>query len=299
MPTRVAFKGVFNDKYLANDHNERFNNFKEDDYRPLKSNYVVHQTNNGDIRVMNRETNLWWGVGERNWIRSNVGGGQVSDTNPNILFEVIKIDGNVIVLRSRDNNKFCDTFTSIFPRWLNAGSVTDSRDGYMKVEEPLDTVRIYNHSRERILTYTDVDNGGTEPIVITRTLSEEVTETKAWRNSQSLTLGTSMSFSSGIPKLGIGLEITFEGQFTEEYEWSKTDERKRSISETVTVTVPPGKTARLLLMASSASFDIPFSYTQTDRYVTGEDPITTIVDDGIFAGSSVYYSYIKTEQSSL
>ncbi|XP_074271734.1 uncharacterized protein LOC141595668 [Silene latifolia] len=309
LPTRVAFKGGVGDgnRYLATESKTQWNSFRENDYRSLGANYIIHHTNNGDIRVKNMQANKWWTT-DRNIIKSSFGG-DVSDTNPNILFEVIKIDGNEIVLRYRGNNRFCiDQFVMYV-----ADSITDSRAGYMKVVEPLisrnvtvhnpdfklETVRIYNHSQDRILAFTDVVNGGSTDLVIEKTLSQQVTRTKAWRKSQSLMLGTSMTFSSGIPKLGIGLEITFEGQFTKEYEWSQSEETTDLISETVTVTVPPGKTTRILLMASSASFDIPFSYTQTDRYVTGEAPVTTVLDDGVFSGSNVYYFYIKTEETLL
>ncbi|KAL9224594.1 hypothetical protein vseg_000613 [Gypsophila vaccaria] len=312
LPRRVAFKGEYNERYMANFNN--LNKFHLTEYGPRAANYEVHQANNSDIRVKNLQTGKWW-------ILYNTGastgfiGSSDSNSGNRTLFEVIKANANTIVLRSRDNGLFCVPVSNKYVQdSLNASSLTAIKASRIQVEEPLfsrdvaidnntgfrfNAARFHNHNQDLVLNYSIVENRGSQPITRTITLSKQVTESKSWSNSQTLTTGRSMSFTSGIPVFTLDLEFKIQGQFSETYEWSCTKETKRTISDTTIVIIPPGKRVRAYLKAYTASYDIPFSYSQTDQYDV-LDPGTFIrFDDGVFSGSEFYHSFFTTEESPL
>ncbi|XP_026445313.1 aerolysin-like protein [Papaver somniferum] len=110
--------------------------------------------------------------------------------------------------------------------------------------------------------------------------------TREWTASVSFTLGVKVSLSVGVPEIAEGkVETSYE--FKSSYEWGERNEDELEMGSEYTVTVPPMSSVKVSLMATRASCDIPFSYTQRDVLTNGTVKVY-YKNDGIFKGRNAY-----------
>ena len=143
------------------------------------------------------------------------------------------------------NNEFCMNYG-----WLSYNNLGDLT--YYNVEiRPRSNVE-----SERILT-NDTDDPYTHEVTLSTTVSNSATTTV----TNASEISTSTTISVGSDALGIGADFTQAFSFSNEVGSSSTQETSVTISDTVTVTVPPHSRIRVYLQIEWESrvqdWDIP------------------------------------------
>ncbi|XP_021732234.1 uncharacterized protein LOC110699051 [Chenopodium quinoa] len=295
LPKRVTFKSFVNEGYLLGRMVEGYpyNEFSGDDDMEKATNYEIFVTETGDIRVKSLLFGKYWRSTPWIWSDSD----DTSADNPDTLFEVFKVDDNVIALRNKGNKKFCKRLTTEGKvSCLNAGATSMEVNTRLIVKEPVisrkvevqfrvEDARIYNKRPLTAATVT-VPNRTTAAHEVVEGVIFTKTHVSTWSKSTSLTLGVKAEFKSGIPfiaegKIEVGTEISDTIEFGQSTDFSK------EVKTEYRVPVPPMTKVTITVLGAEATYDVPFSYIQTDLYATG-DRVTTKLDDGIFKGVESY-----------
>ncbi|KAK9671653.1 hypothetical protein RND81_12G045400 [Saponaria officinalis] len=224
------------------------------------------------------------------------------------IFDVIRIDKNVVALRSRLNNKFCMRGVYDFagsPITLLNRLIAQAdglvRDTYLEVVEPvfrrtvttydfdLDNARIYNvsllYSDEHIWdNLTNENQSGSTNGTITTTKSRTFT------NNVTVSGTVSTTFVTGVPFIAQGkIMVSLSTSYSRE--WSETEEETEQVGDTFTVVLLPMKRTIARGVATMGKCDVPFSYVQKDYPTSGGPPIITKLSDGVFTGANAYSFY--------
>ncbi|KAL9224270.1 hypothetical protein vseg_000326 [Gypsophila vaccaria] len=307
LPKRIAFKkpggNFIGHRYIKNNN---YNPYIEGEVGEETVEYHIHrQRHNQDIKVQSVKAQRFWklSTSSERWITSEET--YIHSTDPRTMFEVVKAGPNKISLRNRGNRNFCIGHTSTcFKDCLSARGNSMIEAAQIEVGEPLveRTIRVkkFNLEDARIFNHEDVAyftrkaiNNGTTPDIFTVDFSDTVTDTSTWSNSQSLDLAVKFGFTAGFPKIGLGFEVSVHGEYSEEYEWGQKVETVRKIEASHTVSVPAKTTRVVKMIVKAASCEIPFSYTQADRYTNGDWEVT-YVQDGLYTGTNAYSFYFET-----
>lgn len=257
----------------------------------------------GHIRVKNVPYDQYW-VHDPDWIL--VKGGENSAGDRHALFWPIKVDNNVVALRSMGNNDICKRLTlEGKENCLNAtaGSIVDearlevvelviSREIY-NINFHLSNARVYNEKPITVTSGTNENSkDGADKVSVK--LSYEDTVTTTWKSSISTKFGVKITVETGVPKVSEG-EVEISAEFEEEYEWGGTQQMKTLVEVTHDVMVPAWTKVRGSIIATQATCDVPFSYTQRDKLMNGRSVIRRL-DDGVFTGVNCYnYQFLAQE----
>lgn len=126
-------------------------------------------------------------------------------------------------------------------------------------------------------------------------LSYNDTRVSAWSSTVSAKLDVETSvIKSSVPiifeeTLAIGPEL-----FSGEYDWGEDTNLTKKVDTVHKVLVQPCSNVRVNLVATQASYDVPFSYTQNDTLISGEK-ISLNMEDGIYKGVNLYNFKFETE----
>lgn len=122
------------------------------------------------------------------------------------------------------------------------------------------------------------------------------TETRSWDTSVWHKAGVSTTIEVGIPKIGAGLTIEFDYEFSKSFSWGAVESKEKEQNVEYEVTVPPMKKVTVTAVARQAKCDVPFFYTQKDVLYNGEVEIT-YHDDGMFTGMNSFdIQYVTKEE---
>ncbi|KAK4254442.1 hypothetical protein QN277_009826 [Acacia crassicarpa] len=307
MPKHVAFKGD-NDQYLSARWIDglRYLQFASDDIGDPTVGNEIFTTYDGSIRVKSDYFDKFW-IDCHTWVRAE--SDDTTDNNRDTLFWPIKVDNNVVALRSLGSNNFCKRLTTEGKTsCLSAGVSTIAIFARLKVEELVISRQIYNVNfrlldariyNQRVLTMAT-------GVAINRTqeannaevkLSYTETKSSTWNASLSLKLGVKTTFKTGIPFIAKG-RIEVSAEFSGAYQWGETKTSSTVVETVYKVTVPAMTMVTVSLLATVGSCDVPFSYTQHDTLTNGQ-PVTYNMDDGIYTGINSFNFKYETKQENL
>ncbi|XP_021755272.1 uncharacterized protein LOC110720543 [Chenopodium quinoa] len=236
LPKLVTFKGFVNERYLRGRWVQRheYNEFSGADDMDTASHYEIFVTETGEIRVKSLFFGKYWRRSP-NWIWADTY--DTSSNNLDTLFEVFKVDDNVIALRNGGNKRFCKSLTTEGKtRCLNAAATSMELEAQLIVSEPvisrnievqfrLEDGRIYNN-RPLVAANVTVPNRTTVAHEIVKGVSFSKTRVSTWSNTTSLTVGVKAKVTTGIPiiaggKIEIGTEMSKAIQFGQSNDFSK------------------------------------------------------------------------------
>ncbi|CAK9327298.1 unnamed protein product [Citrullus colocynthis] len=258
--------------------------------------------------VFNTTSARFWSRGCGNWV---VAGDCIPNPNdPNTLFFPIKVSNNVVALHNMGNQLFCKRFTGEgIIGGLSAVIPTITPEAKLEVYELvvskkienvefcLSDKRIYDKKVTTIATGI-AENRLQQPTMIDVKLSYNDTRVSSWSSTVSMKLDVETSIiKSSVPtifedKLAIGSE------FSGEYEWGEAKNLTKKVDTVHRVLVQPLRKVRVNLVATQASYDVPFSYTQNDTVINGQN-ITLNMEDGIYNGVNIYNFKFDQESSQL
>ncbi|XP_038875088.1 uncharacterized protein LOC120067616 [Benincasa hispida] len=309
LPKYVAFK---QNHYLRPRHHggtkSVFLEFKSSDPADPGVRNEVISTPDGHVRIKNVPYGKFWiRDPEKNWIVLDDNPSTAKD-DPRTLFWPVKLENNVVALRNASNNCFCKRLSesfSPFDNSLNAALDYITSEANLEVTELVLSRNIYNvlfhlsdartfNERPISLTSTVVENNNSEAQKFSIKLSYEDTTTSTWAANVNGTFGVKMTIDTGVPKVSEG-KVEIEAEISEDYTWGKTEQMK-CLSEVVhEVTVPAWTKVKASVMATRASCDVPFSYTQRDKLVNGKY-ITHRYHDGVYNVINSYNFHFVAEE---
>ncbi|KAL1538244.1 hypothetical protein AAHA92_27008 [Salvia divinorum] len=304
LPSHVAFKGN-NGAYLkAFNAESNYLQFGSDDPNSILSGHQVSLTRDGHVRIKSDFYGLFWRR-DPNWIKAD--SGDITANNIETLFWPVKVEDNIIALKSAGNNNFCKRLSyDGKDNLLNAAVSTITDEARLEVQELVNEREIYNvrYRMEDARVYeetpymagtTTVTNHADEAASIEVTLKYEDTTSYSFTRSVSVTAGVTSSIKAGIPGIGeAGIEVMT--QISTEFEWNDTTSVTKEISAAGTVPVPAKSSAVVHYVGTTASCDVPFSYTQKDKSSTDGKITQTDQIDGVFTGVNSYNFQFTVEK---
>ncbi|KAA0039762.1 uncharacterized protein E5676_scaffold266G002950 [Cucumis melo var. makuwa] len=287
LPRHVAFKSLKNNKYLQpksflieKTYQLALNGSNTADPKML---HEVIKTPDGHFGLKNlAHRKFFTRVTDGAWIVLDNDSSTAKD-DPGRLFWPIKLDHNVVALRSAKDYRICAYMSS---------ALTGHQDGFeadleniedsakLEVMDFVLSRHIYNvgfhlsdarryNEKPLLMTSTIVENNNSQDKKFTIKLSYQDTTTSTWRVNVNPMLGIKMKFETAVPKVSEE-EIEFCSQLSEDYyTWGETHQMKYHAEVVHEVTVPAGTKVKASVVATQASCDIPFSYIQRDKLNDG------------------------------
>ncbi|XP_050203762.1 uncharacterized protein LOC126653841 [Mercurialis annua] len=299
LPKYVSFRG-HNNKFLKawSQGSNIYVSASSDEGDDRETSFEVIERGDGHVRIQSLlGSGVWYNLaaaGGGNWIVH-----VKNATSILTLFWPIKVGGNVIALRSAQNNSFCRSLTQgnlvdclspsgttiNSPARLIVSELVTGRRMY-DVRYHMDNARIYGQ-RAVVAGTGHATNRGQQESTLTVEISVTEHTSYTFSNSNSLSTGVSTSITAGfgyIVTLEVGIEISSEQ--TVSVEVGKEVSRTTTSTTSYAVPVPPMSTVIVNYVATEGKCDIPFSYTQRDqdsidgsfRYSTHEDGVYTGVN---------------------
>lgn len=308
LPKYVRFKGD-NDEYLGTADGNRLRFAWKDAGERNVIHSVHHNVEGTAVRVRAESVGKYWKLGDEDWVFATGDDNETAGT----WFEPVRLGGNTIALKCRDNGKFV--------KRLIGGGVVDGLKAWanslvvyaqLRLEEAVVARKIYNVeydfvaakvNDEKALTMatTHSINEGSTDNKAKLNLKYSVATTRSWNTTTTESWGVKASIHAGLPKLfsfGLELKVDLEGHYDHSYEQGS-EESHTSVEEKSVdydVTVPPDTRLTLHAIAKQASCDIPYSYYQKDILTNG-DTVFTKMEDGLFQGVNSYeFTYKVSEQ---
>ncbi|KAF7135632.1 hypothetical protein RHSIM_Rhsim08G0035600 [Rhododendron simsii] len=307
LPKHIALKGD-NDLYLSARliQGYQYLQFASSDHGDPTVGNEVFITKDGSIRIKNNHFGKFWRRSP-NWIWAD--SDDTTTDNSDTLFSPVKVGGNVIALRNLGNANFCKRLTTEGKTsCLNAAVNTISLEARLVVEElvisrridfvnfRLSDARIYGQNIITMVTKS-ATNDTQESNTATLSLSRKETKSSTWNASVSLKLGVTTTITTGVPLIAKG-EIEISTEFSSEYQWGNTVTTETEVESQYTITVPPMSKVTVSLLATQGTCDVPFSYTQRDTLMSGEQVVYN-KDDGVYTGINSFNFFYETIQENL
>uniref|UniRef100_A0A5B7BBW4 Agglutinin domain-containing protein n=1 Tax=Davidia involucrata TaxID=16924 RepID=A0A5B7BBW4_DAVIN len=322
LPKHVAFKGD-NGKYLSarqiEGHPHPYLQFASTSC-DIKSDPTVGNqvfiTGNGSVRIKSDHLGKFWRCSPDNWIWADsdhdhtTTSSNNSDSDSDTLFWPIKVNNNVVALRNLRNNNFCSRSKGGKTSCLNAAVPTISKEARLQVEElvlsrniyevnyHIKDARIYNQSVVTLANRNAV-NKTQNPKTVQVKLPYTEKTSWTWNASISLKLGTKTNLKTGVPLIGDQKIVEISAEFNGEYQWGNTEDSTKAVEKVYEVAdVPPMSQVKVSLLATKASCDVPFSYSQCDTLTNGEE-ITYTMDDGVYTRINCFDFNYETKPENL
>ncbi|XP_034217565.1 uncharacterized protein LOC117629171 [Prunus dulcis] len=293
-----------------------------------KENKVV-TAGDGSVRIMSTFTKKFWRRNSsrddnisNNWIWAD--SDDTNNRDSNTLFRPVKVEANpgdvnvVVALRNLGNNNFCNTNNDVSCLTADSPNTTPGPDAHLIVEElvmsrtisdlnfRLADARIYNREIDQNMAEVEYENPSAEvPASKTLKLFYEDERTSTWNTSAddvSFTAFIQTTLTSDTPFVvqDEGVRIRVSGNFDGAYQWGQHLKSKTQIERRFPVVVPPRHKVTVKLLATKASCDIPFSYSQRDTLISQTPAIITCLKEGgLYSGKSLYNFYHTTETEPL
>lgn len=312
LPKRVVFKGD-NGNYMAavtppgEDHVFLQFYVNPEDKHDLRCSHTIHTNSDGTIRIESDYYGKFWRLSP-NWIWAD--SDDRTSNNRDTLFRPIKLDGDgMYALQNVSNGNYCKRLTADYKQsCLNASSPSIHREARLKMEEAVISRRIYDvHYRFEdakifgqkpitLITQDATNHGSTdnkEKIALKFETSKETT----WDSSTSIKLGVTTSIEAGFPEV-VSISVEVSTEFTSSYTWGETVTRTQEHSSDYEVTVPPNTMVSVRMLATQATCEVPFSYSQEDVLSSG-DKVVYKFDDGVYRGVNSYGFNIDVSEKKL
>ncbi|PRQ56490.1 putative aerolysin, Agglutinin domain, aerolysin-like toxin, beta complex domain-containing protein [Rosa chinensis] len=299
LPPRVAFKSLEDGSYLCSRWIERH------PYQRFESNLDVGDplvakelfvTADGSLRIKDGHYGKFWRRSP-NWIWADASSENTSDDT---LFWPVKIQDNVIALRNLGNKNFCGGLTTEYKtNCLNAAYPNICKQSKLVVEELVLSRNIYNINfrlsdsriyHEQVIemdTALAVNDSPNRDSTISLKFAEKDSRTRSWNGSVSLKLGVKTTLEVKSVPLILDGKIELSAEVTTACQWGETTTVEHTREANYAVVVPPLSKMKVSLIASRASCDVPFSYSQRDILTDGRT-VTKTMDDGLFTGINAY-----------
>ncbi|MCL7034234.1 hypothetical protein MKW94_007285 [Papaver nudicaule] len=289
LPKYIAFRRG-DEKYLNVIEVDGDLGFTSDDSGDPTVGQRVVTNGDGSILLRSGCQNKYWARDTNDRIMARLQ--EIRGSSRHQSFQPIKVDDDIIALRSLGNNMFCRSCKDGDDKYcLKADAPTISRDTHFKEDG-----RIYD---ETMITMAsgDVVNRTNVADTVDLKFSYQDTRTSSWNFSGSLTLGVTCEMEAGIPFICDG-KVELSGSVTMGVQHTTTTTTTR-LGETVyKVNVPAHTSVKVNLKATKGKCDVPYSYTQRDTYINGETE-TYKKDDGVFTGTNCYHLSYHTEEEAL
>ncbi|KAL6281726.1 hypothetical protein ACE6H2_018607 [Prunus campanulata] len=293
----------------------------------------VFNAGDGSVRIMSTFTKKFWRRNSsrddeisNNWIWAD--SDDTTNRDSNTLFWPVKVETNrsdvndvnvVVALRNLGNNNFCKRLTvgrNNDVVCLTAdppNTITPGPDALLAVEElvmsrtisdlnfRLAHARIYNRQIGKVMVIKEYENPAEIPASPTISLVYKDKRTSTWNTSAddvSFTAFIQTTLTSDTPFVvqDEGVRIRVLGNFNGDYKWGKRLESETTIERRFPVVVKPKSRVKVILRATTASCDIPFSYSQRDALISQTPAIITCLKEGgLYSGESLYNFYHTTE----
>ncbi|KAL6654194.1 hypothetical protein ACP70R_007659 [Stipagrostis hirtigluma subsp. patula] len=310
LPRHLAFKGD-NGMYLRwiNQGGCGYLQFSGRDVADKAVVNAVQTNDDGTFRVRSSLVGKFWRRSP-NWIWAD-STADAADGDDNTLFRAVKLsDAGVFALQNLGNDYFCKRLTTEGKRsCLNAATPTITPDAKLQLEEPVVSREIYNVafdlSRPRIygrsvvtMATASVLNDSTTSDNMTKvTLAYTDTEKRSWGSSVTLKLDVAATtLCAGAPVIVAEGSVKLSSEFSGSYNWGSAVEKETAEEVAHQVTVPPKTRVTVTLTATRASCDVPFSYTQRDTLIDGQED-TYDMDDGLYTIVNYYdFKYVASEE---
>ncbi|XP_058228088.1 uncharacterized protein LOC131336317 [Rhododendron vialii] len=140
-------------------------------------------------------------------------------------------------------------------------------------------------------------NDTQESNTATLSLVRKETKSSTCNASVSLKLGVTTTITTGIPLIAKG-EIEVSTEFSSEYQWGNTVTTETEVESVYTITVPPMSKVTVSLLATQGTCVVPFSYTQRDTLMSGEQVVYN-KDDGVYTRINSFNFFYETKQENL
>ncbi|KAF7142605.1 hypothetical protein RHSIM_Rhsim05G0009800 [Rhododendron simsii] len=259
----------------------------------------VFITKDGSVRIKNNHFGNFWRRSSANDAIYADSDDTTTD-NLNKLFSPVKVGDNVIGLRNLGSNNFCMRFDD---NCLYARVDTLSKEARLVVEELVISREIYNVTfhlmdariyNQNIITMVNktATNDTQESNTTKLKFLHKETKSSSWNGSLSLKLGVKTSIQTGIPFIVEG-NVEVSAEFSGGYQWGETISTENQVETEYTITVPPMSKVTVSLLATQGSCDVPFSYTQHDTLMNGEQVIHNF-DDGVYTGINSFNFFYRT-----
>ncbi|XP_050387262.1 uncharacterized protein LOC126803508 [Argentina anserina] len=184
---------------------------------------------------------------------------------------------------------------------LNAAYRSISKESKLVVEELVLSRTIYNINyrlsdsriyHEKVIemdTALAVNDSPNRDTTISLNFVVNDSRTRSWNNSVSLTSDVKTTLEVGtVPRILDGkIELSAERSTTTANQWGQTTTIEHTRAANYAVVVPPVSKMKVSLIASRATCDVPFSYTQRDILTDGRT-VTKTMDDGLFTGINAF-----------
>jgi hypothetical protein len=259
---------------------------------------VLHSTftrnDDGVVRLRSEFFGKYWirdSGGWRHWILAESTDGTYN--NPDTLFKVVTGDG-YIALRNLGNNKFCRRLGGTgLTNDLSASAETIISEARMYCHEPVISREIYDvdfrlHEAKIYTTHIDgldtqiVENRTSQVNKSTLTFQWKKIKQTSWSSTVSMKLGVKTTLQCGIPFVSEG-KIEIKAEFSGSYTWGKTEIEEHTEIHHDEVIVSPMKKVTIRAIGSNGVCNIPFSYTQRDVLINGNEVIQKFTD-GLYVG---------------
>ncbi|KAI3855616.1 hypothetical protein MKW98_020586 [Papaver atlanticum] len=301
LPNLIRIKGD-NGKHLRVDGGRRFMHYNNHVANSPDFEFEVFPSRNGGICLKSIESGKYWRLDDNSWwVFAN--GCSPTDHHVNTVFIPTRLDDQTVALRSLARNEYCKRVsTGANSNSLAVHMAYVDECSPMVIEEPvlsrtidnviycLTDAKIYDEHVVALANEEVRNKKQQHPDTVKLNLRHTETYTREWSASVSFGLSVKTSLSVGLPTVGeLKVETTYE--FKTSYQWGGRNEDKLEMGSEYTVTVPPMSSVKVSLMATRASCDIPFSYTQRDVLTNGSIKVYH-KNDGLFKGRNAYnYRY--------
>ncbi|CCM00540.1 uncharacterized protein FIBRA_02574 [Fibroporia radiculosa] len=137
---------------------------------------------------------------------------------------------------------------------------------------------------------TSISNNSDSPASRELYLSYKASEDGTWNNAAGIEIGISSSFSAGVPSISsTDMGISISKPCT--HLWGGTAQVEKTVSETVTVTVPPRKKAKAIVALQNAEIIVGFTYRKRTLYTNGR--MEDEVEQGIYRNVDSYHINVQ------
>uniref|UniRef100_A0ACD5W3U8 Uncharacterized protein n=1 Tax=Avena sativa TaxID=4498 RepID=A0ACD5W3U8_AVESA len=312
LPKHVVFKGD-NGHYMAavtppgEEHVFLQFYVSAGDKNDLRCSHTIHTNNDGTIRIKSDYYDKFWRRSP-NWIWAD--SDDQSSNNRDTLFRIVKLDGEgMYALQNVGNDNYCHRLTWDYKQsCLNASSPSIHNEARLKIEEAVLSRRIFDvHYRtldakvhgEKLNTLITQDaiNRGSRDNRETISLKYSVSRETKWDSTASIKLGVTTTVQAGIPEVAsASVQVSIE--FTFSHSWGQAVTRTEEHSTEYEVTVPPNTMVKLRVLATQATCEVPFSYSQEDVLSSGKKVVYKF-NDGIYRGVNSYGFKIDVSEKKL
>lgn len=221
---------------------------------------------------------------------------------PEAVFKVENLGNNVIALRSLGNNKVCKRVSEDrLENCLRATETYTTSPTRLIVEEPVscrkidahydfDAAKITSRKLKDYTCATGINNSKDREDEISLSFTTNVTRNTTWNKTTTITKSVNAEINIPIPKIGDG-KFNVSGQIEDVERLEKGSNITKQMDTRYTVQVPPMTKVILIGYTEEVTYDIPFSYIQSDVYTTGEK--ATMIEAGVCQGFEAYDTHYE------